>query len=131
MIYYLKPPVISFGIVFPLFFYLAFAAGRSVPTEMMVPGIVAMALFFTASAIGPAGDPVGKAGADLRAAGDLAGFAGSHPDRRCYRGHGFGALLSFVPLLLGTGRRIGPYRASGCLIPGLVLGALAFSAMGC
>jgi ABC-2 type transport system permease protein len=53
IIYYLKPPVISFGIVFPLFFYLAFAAGRSVPTEMMVPGIVAMALFFTASAIGP------------------------------------------------------------------------------
>ncbi len=53
LIYYLKPPVISFGIVFPLFSYLAFAAGRSVPTEMMVPGIVAMALFFTASAIGP------------------------------------------------------------------------------
>jgi hypothetical protein len=27
-IYYLKGPVISYGIVFPLFFYLAFAAGH-------------------------------------------------------------------------------------------------------
>jgi hypothetical protein len=53
VIYYLKPPVSSFGIIFPLFFYLAFAAGRSVPPATMVPGIVAMALFFTASAIGP------------------------------------------------------------------------------
>ena len=52
-IYYLKPPVISFGIVFPLFFYLAFAAGRPLPVAQMVPGILAMALFFTASAVGP------------------------------------------------------------------------------
>ena len=53
LIYYLKPPVISFGIIFPAFFYLAFAAGRNVPGETMVPGITAMALFFTASAVGP------------------------------------------------------------------------------
>ena len=26
MVYYLKPPVFTFGIIFPLFFYLAFAA---------------------------------------------------------------------------------------------------------
>ena len=53
VIYYLKPPVVSFGIIFPLFFYLAFAAGRNVPVQHMVPGIIAMALFFTASAVGP------------------------------------------------------------------------------
>jgi ABC-2 type transport system permease protein len=38
VIYYLKPPVVSFGIIFPLFFYLAFAAGRNVPAQNMVPG---------------------------------------------------------------------------------------------
>ncbi|TRZ66814.1 MAG: ABC transporter permease, partial [Rhodocyclaceae bacterium] len=53
MVYYLKPPVITFGVIFPLFFYLAFAAGHKAPVELMVPGIVAMALFFTASAVGP------------------------------------------------------------------------------
>ena len=53
VINYLKPPVISFGSVFPLFFYLAFAAGRNVPAQSMVPGVIAIALFFTASAVGP------------------------------------------------------------------------------
>lgn len=52
-VYYLKGPVISFGIVFPVFFYLAFAARHDVPAATMVPGIVAMALFFTALAVGP------------------------------------------------------------------------------
>ena len=105
IIYYLKPPVISFGIVFPLFFYLAFAAGRSVPAGTMVPGIVAMALFFTASAIGPLVTPwerqartferlvTSPASLEAILCGDvLAGMA-------------FGALLSFVPLLLGTWSR--------------------------
>jgi ABC-2 type transport system permease protein len=130
LIYYLKPPVISFGIVFPLFFYLAFAAGRSVPTEMMVPGIVAMALFFTASAIGPLVTPwerqartferlvTSPASLEAILIGDVvAGMA-------------FGALLSFVPLLLGTAVASAHIAHPGCLIPGLVLGALAFSAMG-
>jgi ABC-2 type transport system permease protein len=52
-VYYLKGPVVTFGIVFPLFFYLSFAAGHTAPVEVMVPGIAAMALFFTASAVGP------------------------------------------------------------------------------
>lgn len=33
---YLKPPVISFRAVFPLFFYLAFAAGRDLLPKVMV-----------------------------------------------------------------------------------------------
>jgi len=52
-IYYLKPPVIIFGVIFPIFFFLAFAIGRPVPVADMVPGMLAMALFFTASAVGP------------------------------------------------------------------------------
>ncbi|HRH88461.1 MAG TPA: hypothetical protein PLO41_16570, partial [Rubrivivax sp.] len=52
-VYYLKGPVVTFGIVFPAFFYLAFAAGHDAPAALMAPGIAAMALFFTASAVGP------------------------------------------------------------------------------
>ena len=130
IIYYLKPPVISFGIVFPLFFYLAFAAGRSVPAGTMVPGIVAMALFFTASAIGPLVTPwerqartferlvTSPASLEAILLGDvLAGMA-------------FGTLLSFVPLLLGTAIASAHIAHPECLIPGLALGALAFSALG-
>jgi ABC-2 type transport system permease protein len=130
VIYYLKPPVVSFGIVFPLFFYLAFAAGRNVPAQNMVPGIIAMALFFTASAVGPLITPWERQArtyerlvtspASLWAIiiGDAAASAL------------FGITLSLIPLTLG-------YAVAGSVIVqplnfscGIVLGAITFSALG-
>jgi len=52
-IYYLKAPVIIFGILFPVFFFLAFALGKKVVPFILVPGLVAMTLFFTSSSVGP------------------------------------------------------------------------------
>jgi len=52
-LYYLKPPVLIFGVLFPIFFFLAFKLGRPVSATQVAPGIVAMALWFTASAVGP------------------------------------------------------------------------------
>jgi ABC-2 type transport system permease protein len=129
-IYYLKPPVISFGIVFPVFFYLAFAVGRAVPIDAMVPGIVAVALFFTASAVGPLVTPwerqsktyerliTSPASLEAILAGDtLAGLA-------------FGVLLSAVPLGFGLGLHAGSVASPVDLFLGIALGAMAFSAMG-
>jgi ABC-2 type transport system permease protein len=45
--------VLIFGVLFPVFFFLAFKMGRPVAAENVVPGMVAMALWFTASAVGP------------------------------------------------------------------------------
>ena len=53
LLYYLKPPVLIFGVLFPVFFFLAFKMGRPIAAENIVPGMVAMALWFTASAVGP------------------------------------------------------------------------------
>lgn len=53
-IYYCKGPVLIFGILFPTFLFLAFAIGRNVPAQSLVPGLIGMALFFTASATTPA-----------------------------------------------------------------------------
>src|SRR6056297_529398 len=53
MLYYLRPPVLIFGVLFPIFFFLAFKMGRPIAAENIVPGMVAMALWFTASAVGP------------------------------------------------------------------------------
>jgi ABC-2 type transport system permease protein len=130
LIYYLKPPVISFGIVFPLFFYLAFAAGRSVPTEMMVPGIVAMALFFTASAVGPLVTPWERQARTFERLATSPASLESILIGDVIAGMVFGALLSVVPLLLGTAVASAHVAQPACLICGLVLGALAFSAMG-
>ncbi|KPK51017.1 MAG: hypothetical protein AMK72_00655 [Planctomycetes bacterium SM23_25] len=41
------------GVLFPIFFFLAFNMGRTIPAENVIPGMVAMALWFTASAVGP------------------------------------------------------------------------------
>ena len=130
MIYYLKPPVITFGVIFPLFFYLAFAAGHAGPVEAMVPGIMSMALFFTASAVGPLVTPwarqaktyerlvVSPASLSAILAGDvLAGML-------------FGASLSVLPLAIGLSATDARIVSVPQLLIGVVLGAFAFSALG-
>ncbi len=52
-IYYVKPPVIISGILFPVFFFLAFGLGKQLLPCVLVPGLVAMTLFFTSSSVGP------------------------------------------------------------------------------
>lgn len=52
-IYYAKAPVLIFGVLFPLFLFLAFALGKEIPAQVLVPGMVAMTLFFTSSSVGP------------------------------------------------------------------------------
>jgi len=53
-IYYLKGPVVVFGLIFPLFLFLAFTIGRNLSAEELFPGLIGMAVFFTATSVGPA-----------------------------------------------------------------------------
>ena len=52
-IYYSKGPVVIFGVLFPVFLFLAFTIGRHLTMDFMVPGLLGMILFFTATAISP------------------------------------------------------------------------------
>jgi len=130
MLYYLKPPVLIFGVLFPVFFFLAFKMGRPIAAENIVPGMVAMALWFTASAVGPLVTPWERRAktyerliatpVSLKAilVGDvLSGLI-------------FGACLSVVPILLGLALTeasiVGPTELAG----GIVLGALSFATLG-
>ncbi len=129
-IYYTKPPVLIFGVLFPIFFFLAFAIGRPVDVADMVPGMLAMALFFTASAVGPLVTPWERSfgtyerlvtsPASLTAilAGDvLAGTA-------------FGLVFSAIPLIVGY---VGVGAAVSAPIPmafGILAGAVAFASLG-
>jgi len=56
-IYYSKGPVVIFGILFPVFLFLAFFIGRDLSLDSMMPGLLAMVVFFTATAISPAVAP--------------------------------------------------------------------------
>ena len=54
-IYYVKGPVLIFGIFMPVFLFLAFLMGsRQFSLAFLVSGLVGMALFFTATAVSPA-----------------------------------------------------------------------------
>ncbi|MFW5898519.1 MAG: ABC transporter permease [Candidatus Saliniplasma sp.] len=52
-IYYKKPPVVIFGLLFPLLMFLAFYMGRELDLALFFPGFLAMSLFFTSSSVGP------------------------------------------------------------------------------
>jgi len=52
-IYYSKGPVVIFGLLFPVFLFLSYMINRHLSAESMMPGLVGMILFFTATAISP------------------------------------------------------------------------------
>ena len=129
-LYYLKPPVLIFGVLFPVFFFLAFKMGRPITAENVVPGMVAMALWFTASAVGPLVTPWERntktyerlisTPVSLHAilVGDvISGFV-------------FGTCLSVIPVLLGLVLTEVFVVNVPMLITGIVLGALNFASLG-
>lgn len=129
-VYYLKPPVFTFGVIFPLFFYLAFAAGHKAPPETMAPGIVAMALFFTASAVGPLVTPWERQAKTYERlitspASLIAILAGD-----VLAGTAFGVILALLPLAIATLATSASVVALLPLALGLVLGSLSFAALG-
>ena len=52
-IYYSKGPVVLMGIIFPAAMFLAFAFGRNMSAVSLMPGLIAISVFFTCSAIAP------------------------------------------------------------------------------
>ncbi|WP_052326459.1 hypothetical protein [Halobacteroides halobius] len=52
-IYYLEPPVLIFGVLFPGFLFLAFTQGRNIEVNSLLPGLLGIIFFFTGSSVGP------------------------------------------------------------------------------
>lgn len=130
LLYYLKPPVLIFGVLFPVFFFIAFRMGRPLSAQQVVPGMVAMALWFTASAVGPLVTPWERTartyerlistplGVPAILAGDvLSGFL-------------FGVAISALPVALGLMITDVSVASWPMLAGGALLSALCFSAMG-
>jgi ABC-2 type transport system permease protein len=100
-IYYIKGPVIIFGVLFPVFLFLSFSIGRQLSIDFMIPGLLGMILFFTATSVSPVVVPWEAQARTLERlmscpvkietiiVGDiLASFA-------------FGLAISLVPIILG------------------------------
>ena len=129
-IYYSRGPVIIFGILFPTFLFMAFAWGRNVPADSLVPGLIGMALFFTASATTPAVLPFETRTRTLERlltapvtipmliAGDVIAALL------------FGLLLSLIPIVISLAVVRAPLHHPLQLVGGVVLSALCFAIMG-
>lgn len=52
-VYFLRPPVIVFGIIMPAFLFVSFSLKRQISVESLIPGLLGMSLFFTVSSITP------------------------------------------------------------------------------
>ena len=130
LLYYLKPPVLIFGVLFPVFFVLTFKMGRPISLDRVVPGMIAMALWFTASAIGPMVTPWERRAKTyerlistpvslqaILAGNVLSGFA-------------FGCIISVIPVILGFLLTDAGIVNLFLLIGGILMGALTFSSLG-
>lgn len=130
LLYYLKPPVLIFGVLFPVFFFLAFRMGRPIPVDRMVPGMVAMALWFTASAVGPLVTPWERAAKTYERlistpVGIVAILSGD-----VLSGFLFGIGISALPVALGLLLTDAAVASWPLLVTGVILSAFCFSAMG-
>ena len=128
-IYYSKGPVVIFGVLFPIFLFLSFTVGRKMSVDFMIPGLLGMILFFTATSISPIVVPWEAQARTLERlmscpvrletiiAGDvLASFS-------------FGTVIALVPVILGL---ILGVTVSGPVIfvLAILLAALCFAALG-
>ncbi len=133
LLYYLKPPVLIFGVLFPVFFFLTFMLGRNPSGSEMaevVPGMLAMALWFTASAVGPLVTPWERQARTYERLISSPAALGAIVGGDILSGLVFGAALSLVPLLGGALLTDAAILRPSLVASGLVLGAAAFSALG-
>ena len=128
-IFYLKGPVVIFGVLFPVFLFLSFIIGRHMTIDFMIPGLLGMILFFTATSISPVVVPWEAQARTLERLmscpvrieaiilGDiLASFV-------------FGTAISLVPIIIGLTLGI---TVSGPVLfaLGVILAALCFASLG-
>jgi ABC-2 type transport system permease protein len=128
-IYYAKPPVLMWGIALPFFMFLSWSVGRNRPAGALIPGLIAITVFFTASSIGPVVIPWEKRvrtferllTAPVSLSAILLG--------KTLAGVVFGLAVTLIPLLVGLalGARI---TEPFILAIGLVLAAGAFASLG-
>jgi ABC-2 type transport system permease protein len=127
-IYYSKGPVIIFGLVFPLFLALAYVIGRNIPLKEILPGLIGMTTFFTATSVGPSIVPWETRSKTLERllccptalwtiiVGDmLSSFL-------------FGLIISVIPLTLTLALAIEPLNFV-ILLFGLIIANLCFAAL--
>jgi ABC-2 type transport system permease protein len=129
-VYYLRGPVIIFGIFFPTCLFFAFAMGRGLAPAGYIPGLLGMTLVFAGSAVTPVVFPFETRTRTLERlltspmklatilAGDvLAAFL-------------FGLVISLIPIAVSLAVASASIVHPWLLAVGVVLSALCFAILG-
>ncbi len=130
LIYYLKPPVLIFGVLFPVAFFLAFGIGRELTSAALVVGMLALVLFFTASSVGPLITPwERRSGTYERLLSAPVGVP-QLVFGDALAGAGFGLGLSLVAVVVALVATEARLASPLTLVLALVASAFCFSALG-
>ena len=129
-IYYLKPPSLMFGILFPFSMFLSFVIGRNLSIAEAIPALVAQTLFFASSSIGPVTIPLERRihtfdrflSAPVSLSTVLFG--------KTIAGFFYGAGISIIPIIVGVLFFQSVVTDFIALFFGIFLSALGFAAMG-
>ncbi|MGA2933784.1 MAG: ABC transporter permease [Methanomicrobiales archaeon] len=129
-IYYFKGPVVVFGLLFPLIMFFTFFIGRDLDIVLFFPGFLAMMLFFTASSVGPLITPWEKREKTYERLLSLPVTLDSLILGDIAAGSVFGVLITALVWGVCAVYLHLALASAAALLAGLILGALAFAALG-
>jgi ABC-2 type transport system permease protein len=129
-IYYTKAAVLIFGIIFPLALFFAFALGRDVPTQALIPGLMAMTIFFSTTTIPPFSVPWEITFGNFDRYFSAPITFNSLIMGKVFASFLYGVVIALVPLLVGLlGYGVG-ITSAGILAGGILASCLCFGALG-
>ena len=127
MMYYLKGPVVIFGILLPLFLFLAFWIGRDLPLNFLMAGLISMTVFFASTSVSPVIAPWEGQMRTLERLLACPVSATTIIFGDIIASLSFGICMSFIPLLLAFCLGFTP---NPVIIPAILLAAFCFSCLG-
>lgn len=127
-VYYAKGPVVIFGLLIPTFLFLAFSVGRQLPIQALLPGLLGMAVFFTATAVSPVVIPWETQAKTLERLASCPVAVWTMLLGDLLASVIFGLAMSLVPLVVGVLAGV-PILHPFALAGGVLLAAVCFSAM--
>ena len=129
-IYYMKGPVLIFGVFMPLFMFLAFLmGGRQHPLPFLVSGLIGMTLFFTATAVSPAIFPWEGQAKTLERLASCPVTVEAIVFGDMIASLLFGIGITLITVLIGFALGL-PLLHGLTLLAAIVIGAVCFSAVG-
>ncbi|MBN2230022.1 MAG: ABC transporter permease [Candidatus Thorarchaeota archaeon] len=100
-VYYLSPPTLMFGVMFPFALFFTFTVGRNLTIAQMMPVLFSQTVFWAASTVGPVVIPLERRTKTFDRYLSSPMSLSSVILGKSFAGVVFGLLVSIVPLIVG------------------------------